>query len=597
MSTATATAQTAAQTSAPKAPTAATASTTAPPATGRMSALGETLWGFKTELFWVCVFSFFANVLLLTPTLYMLQVFDRVMLSGNELTLLALTVIMLFFYLVMGFAEWLRSKLLVRAGARFDAELSTRVFTASFEARLNGLAKNPLQALTDLTSLRQFITGNGIFAVMDTPWTVVYIAVLFLMHPLLGWTSVLFVGIQFALALFSHWATFKKLKATQDLLLESSTYLQTKLRNAETVEALGMLGNLRHQWLGVHERQMAAQADAQETTRRMQAVSKYVGYLQQSLMLAIGAVLAIDGKISAGAMIACNALMANALRPIGTVVALWRQYVEVRQAYQRINQVLADNPERQAPHVGDTVRGQISLRNLQATAPGRKTAILKRLNADFNAGEVVAILGPSGAGKSTLARCLLGIWPNVEGEVLLDGENIQSWSRETLGPHVGYLPQDIELFDGSIAENIARFAKTEPSVIIEAATRCGIHDMILRLPKGYDTPMGEAGGQLSGGQRQRIGLARALIGNPTLVVLDEPNANLDDIGEAALIRAVRELKAQGKTVFMIVHQQHMLAAADRVLILDNGQISRLLPVVAQPVPGSAPVVTQQGTSA
>ncbi len=565
--------------------TSATPGSTAPAASRagffERSELGRALWTFRREFAWVCIFSFFANLLMLTPTLYMLQIFDRVMLSGSELTLLALTGVMLFFYIVMGFAEWLRSRLLVRAGARFDDALNTRVFNAAFESRLNGATRNPMQPLADLTSLRQFITGAGVYAVMDMPWTLIYLYVLFLMHPWLGYAAIGFATLQVAMALVGHWITSKRHKKVQDLTLESTSYLQSKLRNAETVEALGMLGDLRRQWLSVHERQVASQADANEMARRVQAVTKFVQYLQQSLMLALGALLAIDGKISAGAMIACNALMGNALRPVGTVVQLWKQYVDARQSYKRLEDVLNGNPERESRHEGDTVAGQISLRQLEATAPGRKTPILQGLTVDFKPGEVVGILGPSGAGKSTLARCMLGIWPMASGQVLLDGHPIEEWSRESLGPHVGYLPQDIELFDGTIAENIGRFSNVTPEAIIDAATKTGIHEMILRLPKGYDTPMGEAGGSLSGGQRQRIGLARAIVGDPALVILDEPNANLDDIGEAALVRTVRELKSRGKTVFMIVHHPHMLAAVDRVLILENGQISKFLPVMPQ----------------
>jgi ATP-binding cassette subfamily C exporter for protease/lipase len=262
-------------------------------------------------------------------------------------------------------------------------------------------------------------------------------------------------------------------------------------------------------------------------------------------------------------------------------VGTWKQFIDTRQSYGRLEKLLADYPERQAAHVGDEVRGQVSLRQLVATVPGRDLPILKGLDVEFRAGEVVAIVGPSGAGKSTLARCIVGIWPQTGGQVLLDGHPISEWSREALGPHVGYLPQDIEMFEGTIAENIARFAAVPSEVVIDAATRTGIHEMILRLPKGYDTPMGEAGSLLSGGQRQRIGLARAILGDPAVVVLDEPNANLDDAGEAALMRTVQELRTRGKTVFMIVHQQQLLAVADRVLFLENGQVTRFLPLVAQ----------------
>jgi ATP-binding cassette subfamily C exporter for protease/lipase len=339
-----------------------------------------------------------------------------------------------------------------------------------------------------------------------------------------------------------------------------------------------MMGNQRRQWLDLQKTQLASQADAQELARRLQSFTKFIQYMQQSLILALGALLAIDGQISAGAMIACNALMGNALRPIGTIVQTWKQFVDIRQAYTRLDEVLMANPARDATHEGDEVKGQITLRHLVATAQGREEPILKGLDAEFVAGEIVAIVGPSGAGKSTLARCLLGIWPTTEGQVLLDGQPIESWSRDALGPNLGYLPQDIEMFDGTIAENIARFMPVEAAAVIEAATRTGIHDMILRLPKGYDTPMGEAGNFLSGGQKQRIGLARAILGDPALVVLDEPNANLDDIGETALLRTVAQLKERGKTVFMIVHQQHMLAAADRVLVLENGQITNFVKV-------------------
>jgi len=546
------------------------------------SALGRTLYSFRREFIWVAVFGFFANLLLLTPTLYMMQVFDRVMASGSEYTLAALTLFMVVFFGVMAFAEWARSRLLVRAGARFDQALNAQVFNASFETSLNGNSRNQLQAFNDLTNLRQFLTGNGIFALVDMPWTFVYIGVLFLMHPWLGWASILFAIVMLAIAIIGNRLNAKHFERVQDGQMESMAYLQSKLRNAETVEALGMLGNLRRHWLAIQERLGHTLHGAHESAHRLQATTKFVQYAQQSLMLALGALLAIDGQISAGAMIACNALMGNALRPISMVVQTWKQFVDMRQSYGRLEKLLETNPPREATHVGDEVAGQVSLRQLVATAPGREAPILKGLDLDFKAGEVVAIIGPSGAGKSTLARCIVGIWPDVSGQVLLDGHPISEWSREALGPHIGYLPQDIELFDGTIAENIGRFGEVSPDLVIQAATRTGIHDMILRLPKGYDTPMGEAGGMLSGGQRQRIGLARAILGDPALVVLDEPNANLDDVGEAALVRTVRELKARGKTVFMIVHQQHLLAAADRVLVLENGQVSRFLPVVVQP---------------
>jgi len=542
------------------------------------SPIGRILWTFRKEFLWVCVFSAFANVLMLAPTIYMLQVFDRVMFSGNLMTLLALTLLVIGFSLLMAFAEWVRSRLLVRAGSRFDDALNRSVFAAAFASQLSTARRNPTQPLTDLSTLRSFLTGNGVFAVVDAPWTLVFVAALFLMHPWLGWLSVAFVVLQLLLGFAAHRWSVRTQKAQQELALDSAQYLAAKFRNAETVEAMGMQGNLRRQWQALDERQVAQQSQAKETAARVQVVMKWLQHSQQGLMLSLGALLVIEGQISAGAMVASNALMGVALRPVGLIVQIWSQFVEARAAFVRLEQLIDGQAAEPVDPPADKVLGQVSLRGLVATAPGRSEPILKGLDVNFQVGEVVAILGPSGAGKSTLARCMLGIWPQVEGNVLIDGHDLRSWPREVLGTSLGYLPQDVELFEGSIAENIARFAEVPAAQVIDAASRAGIHDMVLRMPKGYDTPIGESGGILSGGQRQRLGLARAILNNPRIVVLDEPSANLDDIGEAALLRAVRELKAGGSTVFMIVHQQHLLAAADRVLVLEAGTISQFAAV-------------------
>ncbi len=551
------------------------------------SQLGRSIWTFRREFVWVGVFSFFANLLMLSPTLFMLQVFDRVMISQNEFTLIGLILVISLFFGVMAFAEWIRSRLLVRAGVRFDEFLNSQVFKASFDANLNQVANNPIQSFSDLTNLRQFLTGNGIFAIFDTPWTPIYIIVLFMMNFWLGFVAIIFTGFFIALAWYSHRITAAGNERANQAQIKANTYLNGKLRHAETVEALGMLANLRRHWLVLHGTQNVEAFEAQHLQHQVQAFVKFVQYSQQSLVLALGALLAIRGEISAGAMVASNALVGNALRPISVLVSTWKQFADAQASYGRLEKLLEDHPEREASHATDVVRGQITLENLVATAPGRKDPILRGLNVSFNAGEVVAIVGPSGAGKSTLARCIIGIWPNVTGRVLLDGQDISTWSRDELGPHLGYLPQDIELFEGTIAENIGRFSDLKPEWVIEAAQRTGIHDMVLRFPKGYDTQMGEAGGLLSGGQRQRVGLARAIYGNPAMVVLDEPNANLDEAGEVALIKAVKELRDQGRTVFMVVHQQNILSVADRVLVLNEGvikQFGRLAvnPAIAAP---------------
>ena len=536
------------------------------------SELAQVLWGFRREFLIVGIFSMVTNVLMLSPTMYMLQVYDRVLASHSELTLLAVSLITLFLFCVMAFAEWMRSRVLVRSGLRLDAALSTRVFNASFEASLSQFAASTVRASTDLINMRQFMTGNGIYAFFDAPWAPIYIGVLFLLHPMLGCLSIVFALVQLALAWFGHRHTVAPAEAASQASQESAAYLQSKLRNAEVLESMGMVDSLKPHWLLRHRAAVAQQAGAQSVALRVMAWSKFIRYSQQSLALGAGALLVIDGQLSPGGMSAANVLMTRALAPIDMLVSTWKSYVGARGAYERLEKLLRDFPERDPALSRVAPRGALALRDLVATAPGRAVPILKGVSVAVEPGTVLGVLGPSGSGKSTLARAILGIWPDVQGEVLLDGLPIHGWVRTELGPYLGYLPQDIELFEGSIAENIARFGEVDSGKVIAAARAAGLHEMILRFPKGYDTPIGEAGGLLSGGQRQRIGLARALYGNPVLVVLDEPNANLDDVGEAALVRAVQGLKAAGTTVVLVTHRPGILAAADRLLLLRDGVV-------------------------
>lgn len=536
------------------------------------SELTQALWVFRREFLVVGVFSMVANVLMLSPTLYMLQVFDRVMSSRSELTLLAMSLITLFLFGVMAFAEWMRSRVLVRAGVRLDALLGTRVFNASFEANLAPSGVSPARAFGDLIQIRQFLTGNGILAFFDTPWTPVYMAVLFILHPMLGFMALFFAAVQGALAWFGHRSTVAPSEEASKAGSEATAYLQGKLRNAEVLEPMGMVHNLRPHWARRHDQAQQLQGRAQALTHRITAWSKFIRYAQQSLALGAGALLVIDGQLSPGGMIAANVLMSRALAPIDMLVGTWRGFIGARGAFGRLEALLGAHPERDPALARVAPQGALTLREVVAVAPGRAEPILKGVSVAVSPGTVTVVLGPSGSGKSTLARCMVGIWPGVSGEVLLDGLPIAGWDRNELGPYLGYLPQDIELFEGSIAENIARFGEVSPEKVIAAARSAGLHEMILRFPKGYDTPIGEAGNLLSGGQRQRIGLARAVYGDPVLVVLDEPNANLDDVGEAALVRTVQELKAKGRTVFLITHRPGIVAVADRLLILRNGMV-------------------------
>ena len=542
-----------------------------PPAFFRRSELTATLWTFRNELLIVAFFSMVANLLMLTPTLYMLQVYDRVMASQSEVTLIAMSLLTLALFAVMAFAEWMRTRVLVSAGVRLDERLGTQVFNASFEAHLSQSGTSPARSFGDLLQVRQFLTGNGIFAFLDAPWCPIYMVVLYFMHPWLGLLGLIFALIQAALAWFGHRHTLAPSEAAVAANAEATTFMQSKLRNSEVIESMGMLENLRRRWLLRHEASQQQGSAAHAITHRVMAWSKFVRYTQQSLALGAGALLVIDGQITPGAMIASNVLMTRALAPIDQIVSGWRGFIGARAAFGRLEKLLLSFPERRAVQSRAAPTGQVTLRSVVATAPGRAKPILQDISLTIPQGTVLVVLGASGSGKSTLARVLMGVWPDVSGDVLLDGVPVADWDRIDLGPHVGYLPQDIELFEGTLAENIARFGKLDSDQVIEAAQCAGLHDMILRFPKGYDTPIGEAGGLLSGGQRQRIGLARAVYGNPALIVLDEPNANLDEMGEAALVKTVQSMKAQGKTVVLITHRPGILAVADRVLVLHDGR--------------------------
>jgi len=541
------------------------------------SELTRTLLDFKSEFLLVGLLSAVANLLMLTPTIYMLQVYDRVLVSQNELSLLAISLIALVLFGVIASAEWGRSKVLVRAGVLFDERLGSRIFNASFSSHLAALQsgkRNPARAFNDLLQVRQFLTGNGIFAFFDLPWVPIYVGVCFLLHPMLGWISIAFAIVQLSFAWLSQRLSTAPSEASQTALTEVTQYVQGKLRNSEVLQAMGMVPNLEQQWAKRHHESQQRSAGASELVHRLAAISKFVRYTQQSVALGVGAMLVIEGQLSPGSMIASNILISRALAPIDLLVASWRPAITASKAFGRLRALLEDHPPRtQTPSLAPMKTGmRVQLRQVSASAPGRPQPILRGINLDLAAGEVLVVLGPSGSGKSTLARVILGIWENVEGSVLLDHQPALEWVRAQIGPRLGYLPQDIELFEGSVAENIARFGEPDSERVIEAARSTGLHELILRFPGGYDTPVGDAGASLSGGQRQRIALARAVYDKPALIVLDEPNANLDEAGEVALAQAVQKLRAHGSTVVLISHRQGAIALADRLLVLNDGQV-------------------------
>ncbi len=535
------------------------------------------LMDFWREFLWVGLLSLMTNLLMLTPTLYMLQIYDRVMMSRSELTLLFLTMLVAGLFLMTALSEWLRSRLLVRAGLRMDEKLSPRVFEAAFESQLAGAQHDAHQAFTHLTNIRQFFTGAGVIALFDVPWTPIYIIVISLLHPLLGIIAIVFALIQLGMAFLTHQFTYSSSEAAARADAKSREVLHAKLRNAESVEAMGMLGSLHDRWLEAHSRSQAQAAVASNQQKQFQSLTKFLRYAMQSITLGSAAMLVIHGELSVGAMIAANVLMTRALQPLDQLAGSWRSAIQAKEAIEKLTALLKAFPENLKKLHNQSIKGELRFNELEAMASSRVEPILHGLNFMVPAGQVTAIIGPSGSGKSTLARCIVGVWSQTHGQVSLDHVALEEWDREYLGQHIGYLPQDIELLDGTIADNISRFDSLDSEKVIEAAKRCGIHEMILRLPMGYDTPIGTINGILSSGQRQRLALARALYGNPQVIVLDEPNANLDDQGEQALLSAIQTLKAEHKTIFLITHRNHMLAVSDFLLILESGRIAHYGP--------------------
>lgn len=541
------------------------------------SEIAAAIWALRRPFYIVGGFSFLINMLMLVPTIYMLQMYDRVLGSRNELTLIMITLITVGLFLLLAGLEWVRSRILVRVGAQFDAALNSRVFNAAFETNLRTNGANAGQALSDLTNIRQFITGNGLFAFFDAPWFPIYLIVIFILHPVLGWFSIGGAVIAIVLTLVNEWATRGPLSQANAAAITSNNYATNNLRNAEVIEAMGMLDNLRARWYKRYKDLLALQSVASDRAGTISAFSRFIRITQQSLILGLGAYLVIKQQMSPGGMIAGSILMGRALAPVDMLIGSWKNLISSRGALERLEKMLNQFPAHKETMPLPAPKGNLTVESVLAAAPGSNVPILKGVSFALNQGEALAIIGPSAAGKSTLARLLVGVWPAATGKVRLDGADVFAWNKLELGPHIGYLPQDVELFEGTIAENIARFGEIDHEKVIEAAQLTGVHDMILHFPQGYDTPIGVSGGFLSGGQRQRIALARAVYGNPSLIVLDEPNANLDDVGEAALLKAVEALRQAGSTVVLITHRTNIISSVNKILLLRDGQVAAFGP--------------------
>ena len=517
-------------------------------------------------------FSLFVNLLMLVPALYMLQVYDRVLASRSEPTLIMLTILVTGLFLVMGLLELLRSRILVRVSARLDMLLSERLFKAIFDAKLRDGRGAGAQPIDDLTNLRQFLTGNAVFAFFDVPWVPLYIGILFIMHNWMGWFAVGGTILLMILAAANELVTRQPLAEANSLAISGRNFLGGNLRNAEVLEAMGMLKDVHARWSGRHLELLRLQGLASDRAAILANASKVSRIILQSLILGLGAYLVIQQESTPGIMIAGSIILGRALAPVDLLIGGWKGFLSARSAYQRLHELLTKTPERQEFMSLPKPNGSLLLDGVVAAPPGSNLPVLRGIRLEVAAGEVVGVIGPSAAGKSSLARVILGVWPAGVGKVRLGGADIDHWNRDELGPHVGYLPQDIELLDGTVSENIARFGEVDPEKVVAAAQRAQVHDMILRLPKGYDTQIGVGGAVLSGGQRQRVGLARAMYGKPVLVVLDEPNSNLDDQGEAALLMAIKRLKSEGATVLVITHRASVLNAVDKILVLRDGLV-------------------------
>lgn len=532
--------------------------------------IARVLIGMRQIFISAGAFSFFINALMLVPSLYMMQVYDRVLNSRNEMTLIMISVITLMFYALLGLLEWVRSQLMVRASVQLDDALKDRVFNASFGAALKGAGGNPSQALSDLTAVRQFLTGSGLFAFFDAPWTPIFLIVITILHPLLGLVSVIGGLILVALTYATERVTHLPLSEANTMAIQAGNFANNNLRNAQAIEAMGMLDNLRARWAVKHGRGLALQQLASQRAGFISATTRFTRLTLQSVILGIGGWLVIQDKMSGGSMIAASILMGRALAPVEQAIGTWKNLASVRSAYERLNSLLATFPAKTDKMSLPAPKGIVRVENVTACAPNTQTPILRGVDFTLNPGEVLGVIGPSASGKSSLARLLVGIWETAAGKVRLDGVDIAGWNKMEAGPFLGYLPQEVEILEGTIAENIARFSEIDSDKVVRAAQSAGVHDMILHFPQGYDTPIGPGGGFLSGGQRQRIGLARAIYGNPVLIVLDEPNSNLDDVGEAALLKAVAELKAQGSTIVIVTHRTSILSGTDKLLLLRDG---------------------------
>ncbi len=527
----------------------------------------------KKGFFYVGIFSLLINTLMLVPSLYMLQVYDRVMASRSIETLVLLTIIVAVLFATKGILEMIRSRILVRIGNKIDLELNSHLFDVVFYLARLAPGKASTQPMTDLTKIRQFMTGQGVFAFFDAPWFPIYLFVMYLFSPWLALFAVFSAVVILSITIINDKTTKKGLAQANVANSQALSYINKNIANAEIVQAMGMNNDIKNRWLKKHYDFLNIQSNSSDVAGKWTNLSRTLRQFLQSLTYGLGAFLAIFGLISPGMIIAGAVLLGRALAPLDLLTNSWKGFADTRESYKRLNALLKKIPQIPESMKLPAPEGEIKLESVVVLAPITQLPILKGINMEIGIGEVVGIVGPSASGKSTLARAMLGVWPLSNGKVRLDGADIHRWNNIELGPYIGYLPQDIELFEGSISENISRFGELDPEEVVEAAKIAGVHEMILKLPQGYDTMVGPGGATLSGGQRQRVGLARALYRKPKIIVLDEPNSNLDEEGDKALLSAILTMKEKRSTVVLITHKLSVLRVVDKIAVLAQGALS------------------------
>ena len=522
-------------------------------------------------------FSFMVNLLMLAAPLYMLQVYDRVLTSRSEETLLLLTLIAVAALVTMAALEVVRHHVMIKVGAWLDRRLGGQMLEGAIISTLRAGANPNIQPLRDLAALRNFFSSSTFFPFVDAPWTPVFLVIIFLLHPLLGWISLFGGLVLFSLAVVNELMTRRILGASSQATMMALNHAEAAVRNADVIEAMGILPNLLRRWHGYNSDGVEGASRASARSALITAISRFIRMGLQVAILGAGAWLVLEGEATAGVMIAASILMGRALAPVEQSISAWRSAVAARESYARILAQLRMVPDGDRGMALPRPKGEVRVEQLTYLHPNQTEPVLRGVSFALAPGEVLGVIGPSGCGKSTLVKLLLGnIVPRV-GHVRLDGVEVSQWHSSDMGQHVGYLPQDIELFAGTIKDNIARMADADADKVIRATKLAGCHNMILSLPMGYETPIGPGGAMLSGGERQRIGLARALYGRPKLVVLDEPNSNLDNEGERALLVAIKALKKMKVTVVVVAHGPRLLRNADKVLMLRNGMVEAFGP--------------------